>query len=305
MFSPAHGTVFTGGYDGTIRQWEPGSGRELGIIARFASPPDALAVAPDGKTLLVGGSLGGRLVLWSVADRRELRRFPRVVEGNPVRHFAFSPDGQSVASEGRIWNATTGRVVMNLRHTADENRANTNFFPVFYSSTGKQLITTENQGARIWNVASGKEIRWAVHEKIHFGRVAISSDSRLLATGGVVGHFPGAPVDPTIHVWDLASGKEIAALHGHEESTNGLSFSPNGRLLASCSGDYRSNKDATVRIWDIASGRQLRRFAAHRGSVNAVAFSSDGRSVVSGGEDGTGLVWDVSDIKVNPKHDRR
>jgi COMPASS component SWD3 len=115
-----------------------------------------------------------------------------------------------------------------------------------------------------------------------------------------VGHFPGASVDAAIHVWDLASGKKIAALRGHEESTNALSFSPDGRLLASCSGNYRSNKDATVRIWDMASARELRRLAGHRGSVNAVAFSSNGQSVVSGSEDGTGLVWDVSDLGVNP-----
>ena len=228
-----------------------------------------------------------------------------MVEGNPVRHVAFSPDGQSVASEGRIWNAATGHVVVNLRSTNQENRANANFFPVFYSSTGKQLITTESLGARIWDVASGKETRWAVREKIHFDRVAISSDSTLLATGGVVGHFSRAPADPTIHVWDLASGKEISALRGHDESTNGLSFSPDCRLLASCSGNYRSNKDATVRIWDIARGRELKRIEGHRGPLNALAFSSNGQSVVSGSEDGTGLVWDVSDIKVNPKHDPR
>jgi WD40 repeat protein len=31
--------------------------------------------------------------------------------------------------------------------------------------------------------------------------------------------------------------------------------------------------------------------------VNAVAFTPDGRSVVSGSEDATALVWDVSDLR--------
>jgi WD40 repeat protein len=30
--------------------------------------------------------------------------------------------------------------------------------------------------------------------------------------------------------------------------------------------------------------------------VNAVAFTPDGRSIVSGSEDATALVWDVSDL---------
>ncbi len=75
--SPADGTVFTGGYDGTIRQWDPASGRELGIIARFPVLADSWALAPDGKTLLVGGGLGRRFALWSVSQRRQIRRFSR------------------------------------------------------------------------------------------------------------------------------------------------------------------------------------------------------------------------------------
>ena len=52
-----------------------------------------------------------------------------------------------------------------------------------------------------------------------------------------------------------------------------------------------------MQIWDLAAGRELRRLEGHRSAVNAVAFTPDGRSIVSGSEDGTALVWDVSDLK--------
>ena len=55
--SPADGTIFTGSYDGTVRHWDPTTGRELGEIARFNSVL-TLAVAPDGQTLIVGGQFG-------------------------------------------------------------------------------------------------------------------------------------------------------------------------------------------------------------------------------------------------------
>ena len=109
-------------------------------------------------------------------------------------------------------------------------------------------------------------------------------------------HLQGSDPDPPIHLWELASGQEVATLEGHKESTRGQAFSPDGRLLASCSGGYRSSNDQTVRIWDVATGRELRRFQGHRGAVNAVAFTPDGRSVVSGSNDATVLVWDVSDL---------
>jgi WD40 repeat protein len=56
-----------------------------------------------------------------------------------------------------------------------------------------------------------------------------------------------------------------------------------------------------VRVWDPTTGRELRRFAGHRGGVSAIAFTPDGRSLVSGSEDGTGLVWDVSDLPGHPQ----
>ena len=296
VVSPADSTIFTAGQDGTIRHWDTATGRELGVIARFAEEADTMAVAPDGKTLLLGGYLGGRFALWSIAERREIRSLARIDPRNPVRHVAFSPDGKTVASEWRIWDVTTGQVLVTFRDRDDQKNFQANFFPIFYSPDGTEIITTEPEGARVWNISSGKQSRWAVRAKIHHDRVALSADGRYLATGGLVAHLQGSEPDPPIHLWELASGQEVATMEGHKESTRGLAFSPDSRLLASCSGGNFSSNDQTVRIWELATGRELRRFDGHLGAVNAVAFTPEGRSVVSGGDDATAIVWDVSDL---------
>ncbi len=299
VISPADGTIFTAGQDGTIRHWDTATGRELGIVARFETAADAMAISPDGKTLLVGGSLGGRFALWSIAERREIRSLPRVEPRNPVHYFAFSPDGKAVASERRIWDVATGRVLATFRDRDEQNNRDANFFPVFYSPDGQQLITAENGGIRIWDIASG-EARWAVRARINFQVAALSPDGRYLATRGLVARTAGIEENPAIRVWDLASGREVATLKGHTTSTHGLAFSADGRWLASCSGDSRTGDDATVRIWDVATGRELRRLLGHLGPVNAVAFTPDGRSIVSGSADATALVWDISDLTDRP-----
>src|SRR5207248_2334174 len=49
-----------------------------------------------------------------------------------------------------------------------------------------------------------------------------------------------------------------------------------------------------VRVWDAETGRQLAQLAGHAGAVTGVAVSADGRHALSGGEDGSARLWDLS-----------
>ena len=48
----------------------------------------------------------------------------------------------------------------------------------------------------------------------------------------------------------------------NSDFVNGVSFSPDGALLASCSGGR--GRDNSVRLWDVASGTELKKFDGHR-----------------------------------------
>jgi tetratricopeptide (TPR) repeat protein len=93
-----------------------------------------------------------------------------------------------------------------------------------------------------------------------------------------------------VRVWDAASGKELLTLQGHTDSVHGVSFSPDGRRLASAG-------DRTVRVWDAASGKELLTLQGHTDSVHCVSFSPDGVKLASGGLDRTVRVWDAASGK--------
>ena len=121
--------------------------------------------------------------------------------------------------------------------------------------------------------------------------LALSADGRLLAA---------ACDDGRVLLDDAATGARLHTLRGHSSPVLGVSFSPDGRRLASCSGNVQGEGDASIRLWDTATGDPLALLTGHTSAVCAVAFSPDGRRVASvsgralSRDDDTLRLWDAA-----------
>ena len=154
------------------------------------------------------------------------------------------------------------------------------FVALAFSPDGLMLASSVyGDVVKLWDVASGGELRTFGGRSDVISSVAYSPDGRILASGSF---------DATVKLWDVASGRELRSLSGKSGGTLSVAFSPDGGLLAA---GYQDN---TIKLWDVASGRELRTLTGHTGSANSVVFSRDGRELASGGQDQTIRLWDVA-----------
>src|SRR5262249_39309901 len=107
-------------------------------------------------------------------------------------------------------------------------------------------------------------------------KLALSPDARLLA----LSRTEGGPQNPdTIHLVEVATGKEVRQLKGHTRMVTYACFSADGKMMAS---ECWSEK--TLRLWDVATGTEQHVIPLNLGSYAAeLALSSDGKIVAVGG----------------------
>jgi RNA polymerase sigma factor (sigma-70 family) len=148
------------------------------------------------------------------------------------------------------------------------------------SPDGQRAISAgrSESDPRLWDVASGKELRHFVGHTSWVWTVAFSPDGKQALSGGA---------DNVLRLWDVKSGKELRVLQGHTRQVYRCAWSADGKRIVS------GSQDNTVRLWDADTGKQIRVFESHRGEVFGVSLSPDGRRIVSCSEDGVTRLWDA------------
>ncbi len=210
------------------------------------------------------------------------------------------------------------------RHSVREERVFTGHVgPVTclaFAPDGKHIFSGGSDGtARLWDVATGKELRQFGKRKTPVLALAVASDENRVITADKARvqiwdvasgkELPGPALKagtlPAVRFtadgrevlllsdgvrleeWDLRAGKVIRLFTAGADSPQCLTLSPDGRRAAAGGGN-------AVYLWDLEGKKLLRKFEGHKAPVVSVAFSPTGKRLASGSIDEKVRIWDLS-----------
>ncbi len=219
-----------------VRLWDVTTGQNITIFQGTPSWVMRVSFSPDG-TILAAGFRDGMIRLWDVTTNTNIRTLNAHKDGGGL--ISFSPDGSILASGSaypfsssniKLWNVATGQNIKTFDF--EQQRANA---VVFLPDDTILAYMSDWQGIKLLDVTA--EANLATFTHISFRSMAISPDGTILASGG-------HDREPIIKLWDVTTGENIATLEGHTHGIYALSFSADGRVLA-------SGSSGAILLWDM------------------------------------------------------
>ncbi len=274
--------IASGSVDGPITLWD----RRTGALTTFTGHTDivwSVVFSPDGKTL-ASDSRDGTIRLWDAITGEQ--KWTLTKDPKSASMLSFTPDGGTIVSVSwaekiSLWDSITSKHKKTFALHPDCAVTGAAF-----SSDGETVAIGSGNGTiYIHDLNTGELKLTLTGHKVHIDQLAFSHDGKTLATASFE--------DKIIRLWDAHTGehkKTFTIPHARyvRGLVRGLAFSPDGKTLASGSGD------GTIRLWDTRTGNEKHTFTGHSAYVLSVAFNPNGDFIASVCSNGIIRFWDAN-----------
>ena len=274
-YSPVNSSLIaSAGGSHTVKLWDLHNDT-VTTLGSHSDVVNAVAFSPNGQ-LLASGSDDYICKLWDVLLKRQIATFEHINNRSrsQIKTVDFSADSKLLATAGidvKLWDVNTRSEISTLEHGRW-------VWAVAFSSDGRFLATGDENGqVNVWDIHTQKVVAQLQGDPEYIAAVKFSSDNRILAGAGYKGD---------IKLWKVGNWERLGTLN-NSATASAISFSPDSKILASTG--YES-----INLWEVNIGEKVATLTGPSGWLSAVAFSPDGLALVSGGDDETLQIWDVT-----------
>jgi WD40 repeat protein len=250
-----------------IRLYDLNEGTLIGLFQGHDDAVLSLDFSPDGDRL-VSGSTDDTAIIWDVASRKALHRLSGHKGDVNAARFTADASGVVTASDDntlKLWDARDGALISTLTGHQDKVLA------IAVSLRDGQVASGALDGTiKFWDLVNGRVLK-EINQGTEVMSLAFSPDGRNLLSG--VGRAPYQS-----HVWDAATGNEVASYGGHDNIVLATALAGN-KLAATAGGN-----DNEIHLWDAESGKLVRALLGVGRAIWSVGFSPDGRAIAWGVE---------------------
>ncbi len=261
------------------------------IMRKFSGEINSIAIFPNGQEIAIRYAQN-KIVIQGLKEKTLLNE--REFWGGNATPIVIDPTGKFLVTAVieefdeniiRLWDLNTKESKQLGSHeNTISSRARVQ--AVVFTPDSQTVISGDNNGSiKVWDASGAGEIKTTSIPKhdTQIRCMAVDNKNNILATGDQKGN---------IKIWELGLGvpslTEKMTISAAPLPINSLTFSPDGKILASGGDDY------TIKLWDTKTGEGYDRHERkHSAIVNSVAFSSDGKLIASGDDDGRIKIWSL------------
>lgn len=338
------GCLASGSYDGTIRFWDPDSGKELVTLANgHTESVKAVAFSEDNLNLTAAAH-NSTVTEWSLQTGNKLNTFDD--HPNDIATIKLSPDSTRFVFQGskglRYWTGYSGRGSYNLRGNIQLwDILNEKELPGPWQDVGHTDALTISPDNHILVAGFGRDgvLAWHVNtgvELFRFNSDSPFSDMLVFSPNGKLLSLNGTHV--RTRIWDITVQRELTPPNSGKHSA--LAFSPDSKTIAlgrpegitlwnvtptgiqerrkitdefrgfssvlifSSDGEILLDTKESEIVLWGTNGINLGTLSGHTQTVATLVFSHDGKTLASGSDDGTVLLWDWEEVTAKQKTGR-